>query len=94
MQILVETNALSFQIAMWALKNKYIWNQHVSQIKSSSNFSQQNLKKLINHSSEESNQRYATKMNSSDEVEKVKKYEKNKIYVRTNFKMKSKTSLE
>ena len=35
---LVETNALSFQIAMWALKNKYILNQHVNQIKKGSKF--------------------------------------------------------
>ena len=85
---LVETNALSFQIAMWALKNKYILNQHVSQIKKGSKFLSTKFKKI--------NQPFIggkvtnamlIKMNSSDEVEKVKKYmRKNKIYVRTNFK--------
>ncbi len=85
---LVETNALSFQIAMWALKNKYILNQHVSQIKKGAKFLSTKFKKI--------NQPFIggkvtnamlIKMNSSDEVEKVKKYmRKNKIYVRTNFK--------
>ncbi len=85
---LVETNALSFQIAMWALKNKYILNQHVRQIKKGSKFLSTKFKKI--------NQPFIggkvtnamlIKMNSSDEVEKVKKYmRKNKIYVRTNFK--------
>ena len=43
---LVETNALSYQIAMWALSNKKILNNHVSQIKSGSKFIHKNLKKL------------------------------------------------
>ena len=73
---------------MWALKNKYILNQHVNQIKKGSKFLSTKFKKI--------NQPFIggkvtnamlIKMNSSDEVEKVKKYmEKNKIYVRTNFK--------
>ena len=43
---LVETNALSFQIAVWALNNKKILDNHVSQIKKGSQYIQKNLTKL------------------------------------------------
>ena len=41
---LVETNAFSFQIAMWALNNKKILNNHVSQIKQDQNIFKKVLK--------------------------------------------------
>ena len=43
---LVETNALSYQIAMWALNNRKILDNHVSQIKKGSKYIQRNLTKL------------------------------------------------
>ena len=43
---MVETNALSYQIAMWALNNRKILDNHVLQIKKGSKYIQRNLTKL------------------------------------------------
>ena len=85
---LVETNALSFQVAMWALKNPYILQEHVKQIKEGSKYLQNEFKKI--------NQDYLggnvtngllIKLKKKSHIEKIKKFMwKRKIYVRANFK--------
>ena len=43
---LVETNALSQQIGLWALKNKYILNNHIKEVRAGGIYLKRNLKKL------------------------------------------------
>ena len=85
---LVETNAFSFQVAMWALKNKYILKQHVNQIKKGSKFLTKNFKKIKQpFIGGKVTNAMLVKLNSSSDVKNVKKYmERKKIYIRTNFK--------
>ena len=85
---LVETNAFTFQVAMWALKNKYILNQHVRQIKQGSKYILNKFRKsgqtFIGGSVTNA---ILVKLKNRNEVYKLKKFmEKKKIYVRTNFK--------
>lgn len=85
---LVETNALSYQIAMWALSNKKILNNHVSQIKKGSKYIQKNLKKLnIFFKGGNVTNAILIKLRNKKEVEKLRLFmRKRKIYIRTNFK--------
>ena len=87
---LVETNALSYQIAMWALSNKKILNNHVSQIKSGSKFIHKNLKKLnIFFRGGNVTNAVLIKLNSKKEAEDFRVHmRKKKIYIRGNFKEK------
>ena len=87
---LVETNALSYQIAMWALSNKKILNNHVSQIKSGSKFIHKNLKKLnISFRGGNVTNAVLIKLNSKKEAEDFRVHmRKKKIYIRGNFKEK------
>ena len=87
---LVETNALSYQIAMWALSNKKILNNHVSQIKSGSKFIHKNLKKLnIFFRGGNVTNAVLIKLNSKKEAEDLRVHmRKKKIYIRGNFKEK------
>ncbi len=85
---LVETNAFSFQVAMWALNNKNILKSHVNQIKQGYKYLAKEFKKI--------NQPFfggkvtnamLVKLKSTNEVSNLKRYlEKKKIYIRTNFK--------
>ena len=85
---LVETNALSYQIAMWALSNKKILNNHVLQIKKGSNYIQNNLKKLnLFFKGGNVTNAILIKLKNKKETEKLRLFmRKRKIYIRTNFK--------
>ena len=73
---------------MWALKNPYILQEHVKQIKEGSKYLQNEFKKI--------NQDYLggnvtngllIKLKKKSHIEKIKKFMwKRKIYVRANFK--------
>ena len=85
---LVETNALSFQIAMWALKNKTILKQHVNQIKRGSKYLTKEFKKISQpYIGGKVTNAMLVKLKSPKEVTNLKKFMENrKIYIRTNFK--------
>ena len=87
---LVETNALSFQIAMWALNNKKILNNHVSQIKEGSKYIQKSLKKLnIFFKGGNVTNAVLIRLRNKKETENLRLFmRKKKIYIRTNFKNK------
>jgi histidinol-phosphate aminotransferase len=85
---LVETNALSYQVAMWALKNKKILNNHVSQIKSGSKFIHKSLKKLnIFFKGGNVTNAVLIQLDNKKEAEEFRIHmRKKKIYIRGNFK--------
>ena len=84
---LVETNALSYQIAMWALNNKKILNNHVSQIKKGSKYVRKRLKNLnIFFKGGNVTNAILIKLQSKNETEELRLFmKKRKIYIRTNF---------
>ncbi len=85
---LVETNALSFQIAMWALNNRKILDNHVSQIKKGSEYIQKNLTKLnIFFKGGNVTNAVLIRLRNKKDTEKLRLFmRKKKIYIRTNFK--------
>ena len=85
---LVETNALSYQIAMWALSNKKILDNHVSEIKKGSKYIQKSLKKLnIFFKGGNVTNAILIKLKNKKEPEKLRLFlRKRKIYIRTNFR--------
>ena len=87
---LVETNALSFQIAMWALKNRKILDNHVAQIKQGSKYIHKNLKKLnIFFKGGMVTNAILIRLKNKQETENLRLFmRKRKIYIRTNFKNK------
>ncbi len=85
---LVETNALSFQIAMWALNNRKILDNHVSQIKEGSKYIQKRLKELnIFFKGGIVTNAILIRLKDRKETENLRLFmRKKKIYIRTNFK--------
>ena len=85
---LVETNALSFQIAMWALNNRKILDNHVSQIKQGSKYIQKRLKELnIFFKGGIVTNAILIRLKDRKETENLRLFmRKKKIYIRTNFK--------
>ncbi len=85
---LVETNALSFQIAVWALNNKKILDNHVSQIKKGSQYIQKNLTKLnVFFKGGNVTNAVLIRLRDKEDTENLRKFmRKRKIYIRTNFK--------
>ena len=85
---LVETNALSFQIAMWALNNRKILDNHVSQIKKGSEYIQKNLTKLnIFFKGGNVTNAVLIRLKDKKDTENLRLFmRKKKIYIRTNFK--------
>ena len=85
---LVETNALSFQIAMWALNNRKILDNHVSQIKEGSKYIQKSLKKLnIFFKGGNVTNAVLIRLRNKKDTENLRLFmRKRKIYIRTNFK--------
>ena len=85
---LVETNALSFQIAMWALNNRKILDNHVSQIKEGSKYIQKSLKKLnIFFKGGNVTNAVLIRLRNKKDTENLRLFmRKKKIYIRTNFK--------
>tara|TARA_B100000989_G_scaffold83208_2_gene59544 strand:- start:229 stop:1299 length:1071 start_codon:yes stop_codon:yes gene_type:complete len=85
---LVETNALSFQIAMWALNNRKILDNHVSQIKKGSKYIQKRLKELnIFFKGGIVTNAILIRLKDKKETENLRLFmRKKKIYIRTNFK--------
>lgn len=85
---LVETNALSFQIAMWALNNRKILDNHVSQIKEGSKYIQKSLKELnIFFKGGIVTNAILIRLKDRKETENLRLFmRKKKIYIRTNFK--------
>ena len=83
---LVETNSLSFQVALWALKNK-IFHAHVEQVKKGSKFLREKLKIY----GEEFHGGLTTnaiiiKLQNKVLTEKLRSYlARKKIYIRTGF---------
>ena len=92
---LVETNALSFQIAMWALNNRKILDNHVSQIKKGSEYIQKNLTKLnIFFKGGNVTNAVLIRLRNKKDTEKLRLFmRKKKIYIRTNFKDKIKNCI-
>ena len=85
---LVETNALSFQIAMWALNNRKILDNHVSQIKKGSEYIQKNLTKLnIFFKGGNVTNAVLIRLKDKKDTENLRLFmRKKKIYIKTNFK--------
>ena len=85
-RLLVETNSLSYQVALWAIKNK-IYKKHVKLVKSGSNFIR---KKLLNngisfHGGKVTNA-LLIKLPNKELTNKLKNWlKKRKIYIRANF---------
>ena len=92
---LVETNAISFQIAMWALNNRKILDNHVSQIKKGSEYIQKNLTKLnIFFKGGNVTNAVLIRLRNKKDTEKLRLFmRKKKIYIRTNFKDKIKNCI-
>jgi histidinol-phosphate aminotransferase len=92
---LVETNALSFQIAMWALNNRKILDNHVSQIKKGSEYIQKNLTKLnIFFKGGNVTNAILIRLRNKKDTEKLRLFmRKKKIYIRANFKDKIKNCI-
>ena len=85
---LVETNAFSFQIAQWALKNRKILNEHIRQVKSGSRYLKSKLKSIGAefHGGNVTNA-IILKLPNVGATEKLRKYmASKKIYIRTKFK--------
>tara|TARA_B100000767_G_C19742867_1_gene527038 strand:- start:70 stop:1137 length:1068 start_codon:yes stop_codon:yes gene_type:complete len=85
---LVETNAFSFQIAMWALKNKRILNEHVKQVKKGSLYLRKKLKSIgAEFYGGKVTNAIILKLPNVDATENLRKYmASKKIYIRTKFK--------
>ncbi len=84
---LVEANALSYQIGLWALKNKYILKNHIKDVKNGEKF----LRKKFNNINETF---YGGKVTNAilidlkkkKKLDSLKKYlDKKKIYIRVGF---------
>ena len=85
---LVETNAFSFQIAQWALKNRRILDEHIKQVKSGSKYLKSKLKSIGAefHGGNVTNA-IILKLPNVEATEKLRKYmASKKIYIRTKFK--------
>ena len=85
---LVETNALSYQIAMWALNNRKILDNHVSQIKKGSKYIQRSLTKLnVLFKGGNVTNAVLIRLRNKKDTENLRLFmRKRKIYIRTNFK--------
>tara|TARA_B100001996_G_scaffold369990_1_gene343979 strand:+ start:172 stop:1251 length:1080 start_codon:yes stop_codon:yes gene_type:complete len=85
---LVETNAFSFQIAQWAMKNKLILKEHVKNVKNGAKFIKKKLKS-VNEKFHGGNVTNAIilKLPNVRSTENLREYlRKKKIYIRTKFK--------
>lgn len=83
---LVETNSLSYQVALWAIKNK-IYVNHVKKVKEGSMFIRKNLKKIgdVFHGGLVTNA-IIIKIINKESIENLREYlARKKIYIRTNF---------
>jgi len=84
---LVETNAMSQQIGLWALKNKHILNNHIKEVKQGEKFLRSNLKKLgyLTHGGKITNA-ILIKLKNEQSTINLKNYlKKKKIYIRVGF---------
>ena len=84
---LVETNALSQQIGLWALKNKYILNNHIKEVRAGEIYLKKNLKKLgYNFHGGKITNAILIKLKNDKLTSNLKNYlRKKKVYVRTDF---------
>jgi len=85
---LVETNSFSFQVALWALNNKKILKDHVSQVKQGSKYIKKKftLAGDIFHGGNVTNA-ICLKLKDAKSTEHLRKYlSKKKIYIRNKFK--------
>jgi histidinol-phosphate aminotransferase len=85
---LVETNGFSLEIASWALKNKFILNQHIKDVKEGYKYLVKgfNLQNESYHGGKKTNA-ILLKIKSKKHIESLKKYlNKKKIYIRSGFK--------
>ena len=84
---LVETNALSCQIALWALKNKKILNRHVKEVSMGAKFIKNKFRSNgdIFHGGDWTNA-ILLKLPDNNSTKKLTNYlSKKKIYIRNNF---------
>ena len=85
---LVETNAFSFQIALWALRNKYILSEHLKHVKMGSKYIRKKLKEMkeIYYGGNVTNA-IIIKLKNKEVTEHLRSYLRDKkIYIRTKFK--------
>ena len=84
---LVETNALSYQVGLWALKNKFILNDHVKEVKRGEKFLNKKFKSIKEkyHGGKVTNA-ILLKLKSKKLTEKLRIYlSKKNIYIRNGF---------
>ena len=84
---LVETNSFSYQVALWALKNRKILSEHITEVKKGEKF----IEKKFNSSNDKFHGGKVTnaillKLDSKNSTESLGKFlSKKKIYIRNNF---------
>ena len=84
---LVETNAFSFQIAQWAMKNKKILKEHIKQVKSGARYLKKKLESLNEdfHGGNKTNAVILKLKNKNSTNNLVKYLSRKKVYIRSNF---------
>tara|TARA_B100000700_G_C14731955_1_gene708810 strand:- start:287 stop:745 length:459 start_codon:yes stop_codon:yes gene_type:complete len=84
---LVETNALSYEVALWALKNKFILNDHVKEVKRGQSFLSKKFKSIKeNYYGGKVTNAILLRLKNKKQTENLRTYLSQKnIYIRNGF---------